>query len=113
MWYNKIMLSAQRNTGIIKFLIIIIVLILLLSYFNIDVRGIIEAPKTQENFSYVYGWIAFVWSEYLANPVRYFWNNIFIDLLWESFVDNLERIKRGESTDLELNAPQAPQIIVE
>lgn len=97
-----------RNTGFIKLILIIIILIIALSYFNIDIRGVVEAPQTQQNLDYARGWAVFVWSEYLANPVLYFWNNIFINLLWESFVDNLARIKRGEPHDFELNAPQVP-----
>lgn len=105
-----IMFSIQRNTGLIKFIILIVILIIVLSYFNIDIRGIIETPQTQENLSYVWGVVIFVWTEYLSSPVLYFWNNIFIDLLWESFVSNLERIKAGEPHDFELNAPRVPGV---
>ena len=100
------MIHIPRNTGLIKLILIIIIIIIVLSYLNIDIRGIIEAPQTQENLGYVWGWVTLIWNNYLADPVLYFWNNIFIDLLWESFVDNLERIKQGQPHDFELNAPQ-------
>ena len=102
------MIRIPRNTGLIKLILIIIIIIIVLSYLNIDIRGIIEAPQTQENLGYVWGWVTLIWNNYLADPVLYFWNNIFIDLLWESFVDNLERIKQGQPHDFELNAPQVP-----
>ena len=102
------MIHIPRNTGLIKLILIIIIIIIVLSYLNIDIRGIIEAPQTQENLGYVWGWVTLIWNNYLADPVLYFWNNIFIDLLWESFVDNLERIKQGQPNDFELNAPQVP-----
>ena len=98
----------KNNTGLIQFIILVVVVILLLSYFNIDIRGIVESPQTQANFNYISGFIKLVWVDYLSRPVLYFWNNIFINLLWESFVSNLERIKRGESSDFELNAPYVP-----
>ena len=103
------MLDLRNQKGFIQFIFIIIILVLLLSYFNINIRGIIEAPQTQENIGYVWGWVALVWNDYLRTPVSYFWNNIFINLLWNSFVDNLEKIKRGQPHDLEVNAPQVPQ----
>lgn len=90
-------------------IIIIAVVVLILSYFNIDVRGIIEAPQTQENFAYIKTQLVYIWNTYLSDPVLYFWNNIFIDLLWESFTENLERIKLGEPEMLQQNAPQVPQ----
>ncbi len=102
------MLNIRHNTGFIKLIIIIIIIILVLSYFNIDIRGIVESPQSQSNLQYVWGWVVLVWNNYLANPVLYFWNNIFIDLLWESFVDNLERIKQGQPHDFDLNAPRVP-----
>ncbi len=107
------MLKLQNHKGFIRLIIIIIILIIVLSYFNIDIRGIIEAPQTQSNIGYVWGWTMFVWNEYLRGPVSYFWNNIFINLLWNSFTDNLERIKRGQPHDFELNAPRGPELNVE
>jgi len=96
----------KNNAGLVRLILIILILILVLSYFNVDIRSIVEAPQTQDNLGYVFGWVILVWDEYLSTPVLYFWNNIFIDLLWESFVSNMERIKRGEPHDFELYAPR-------
>ena len=100
------MIHLRHNTGLIRWVLLIIVLIIVLSYFNFDIRAIVEAPLTQSNLQYVSGWVAFIWSNYLSSPVLYFWHNIFIDLLWNSFVENLERIKRGEAHSFQINAPQ-------
>ncbi|MBI2108598.1 MAG: hypothetical protein HYT93_00250 [Parcubacteria group bacterium] len=102
------MLYIRNQKGFLRLILLIIIVIIVLSYFNIDIRGIIEAPQTQSNLQYVWGFTVTVWQEYLRSPVLYFWNNIFINLLWESFVSNLERIKAGQSHDFELNAPQVP-----
>ena len=102
------MFNFPHNTGFIQFIIIIIILILVLSYFNIDIRGIIEAPQTQQNIGYVWSFVSFVWSEYLRGPFSYLWNDVFLRLLWSSFIDNLEKIKRGQPHDFEINAPQVP-----
>ena len=102
-----------NSRGFVKLIIIIVILIIALSYFNIDIRGVIEAPQTQQNISYVWGWVSSVWNNYLRAPVVYFWNDIFIKLLWSSFTDNLERIKRGQPHDFELNAPRGPELEIE
>ncbi len=102
------MFTLQTQRGFLKLILIIIILIIVLSYFNIDIRGAVEAPQTQSNLQYVWGWVALVWADYLRGPALYFWNDIFIDLLWNSFVSNLQRIKQGQPNDFELGAPQVP-----
>ena len=97
------------NKGfIIKFVLVLIALILILSFFGIDLQSVVESPQSQKNITYIVGLGKIVWDNYLSKPILYFWQNIFIDLLWESFVSNLERIKRGEPTDFELWAPIVP-----
>ncbi|MBI4118405.1 MAG: hypothetical protein HY455_02655 [Parcubacteria group bacterium] len=101
--------SSNNQRGLIKFVILIIIGILVLSYFSIDIRSIVESEQSQSNFQYVWGWVVFVWAEYLGEPVRYFWDEIFLKLIWSSFVENMEKIKRGEPNDLESGAPQGAQ----
>jgi hypothetical protein len=96
---------ASRQGGLIKLILIFIILIITLSYFGIDIRGIVESERTQQNFSYAWSLATTIWYDYLADPITYFWNNIFISLLWTSFIDNLERVKQGEPHDFILNAP--------
>ncbi|MBP9856063.1 MAG: hypothetical protein KBC48_02035 [Candidatus Pacebacteria bacterium] len=49
----------------VKLIIVIILVVLALSYFHIDLRGIIESPSGQANFNYVWelavsGWQSFM-----------------------------------------------------
>lgn len=90
------MKDYNKKGGLIRILILIIVAILVVSYFNIDLKALSEKPTTQSNFSYVIETGSMVWKEYLSKPAAYFWNNIFIDLLWKSFIDNTNQIKKGE-----------------
>ena len=85
----------NKHGGFIKFLVLIIVSILVLSYFNISVKELAEKAETKENVSYVASLGARVWHEYLSRPILYFWNNIFVGILWSAFVNNFELIKRG------------------
>ncbi|OGI74458.1 hypothetical protein A3D42_01205 [Candidatus Nomurabacteria bacterium RIFCSPHIGHO2_02_FULL_41_18] len=82
------------------------ILILILSYFNISIKGVVESPTGRENLGYVEGKSKSIWFKYLEKPANYIWNDIFINLFWKSFVSNLERIRDGKSTDFDNAAPQ-------
>jgi len=94
--------------GLIKWIIIILIAVIILSYFGFDLRAIIESDATQGNLGYLWGLGVTVWNSYLSQPILYFWHNIFIDLLWNSFIDNMERIRDGEPTTIEELAPKLP-----
>ncbi len=101
-------MKNSGKDGFIKLALLVIIGILVLSYFNINIKSVAESPQSKSNFGYILGVSQTVWKGYLERPVLYFWNNIFISLLWDSFVSNLERIKRGEPNDFDLMAPQVP-----
>lgn len=96
----------NKQSGFIKLVLIIIIAIIILSYFGFNLRAIVESPETQGNLGYVWGLLVGTWDNYLAKPVLYLWNDIFIDLMWNSFVDNLERIKAGDPSTIEELAPE-------
>lgn len=83
----------QDQRGLINWIIIIIIAIVVLSYFGFDIRAIVEDDDTQNNIGYVWGGVVYVWEHYLMGPLGYLWNDVFIDLIWDSFVENMERIK--------------------
>lgn len=70
----------QKNRGLIKLLLLIIVAIIVLGYFRIDLRSIIESEAVQTNLNYA-------WS-----VVVQFWDRIVIDLIWENFKGLKNRI---------------------
>ena len=83
------------NRGLVRWIFIMIIAIIILSYFGFDLRSIIEAEGTQNNLGYVWGGVVAVWDKYLASPVLYFWQNIFLDLIWSAFVENMKVIGDG------------------
>ncbi|MFH0846140.1 MAG: hypothetical protein V1851_01930 [Patescibacteria group bacterium] len=83
--------------GLVNWIIIIIIAIIVLSYFGFDIRAIIEDDNTQNNVGYVWGGVVYVWETYLSGPFDYLWNDIFIDLIWDTFIDAMQRIKNGGS----------------
>lgn len=95
----------QKQEGLIKLIILIIIAIFVLSFFGISIRSLIEGESFQENFNYVLNVVKSVWQKYLAESAKYLWNDIFIDLIWNSFIENLEKIKGGGPSELIENAP--------
>ncbi|MEN9614514.1 MAG: hypothetical protein RLZZ347_821 [Candidatus Parcubacteria bacterium] len=89
------MLFINKQSGFVRIILIILIAILILSYFGIDIKGVVEAPGTQKNIGYVWGWTVYVWSTYLEKPFNYLWHDIFIDKLWSQFLDTLATIKKG------------------
>lgn len=85
----------------IKYVILGLILIIVLSFFGFDLRSIIEAPLTQNNLQYVKGAIMDFWNKYLERPIMYLWKNIFINILWGSFINNLNRIDSDAPTQMQ------------
>ncbi len=84
----------QKGVALIGWIIIIIVLVLLLSYFGINLRGIVESDTGQSNFGYLQTVILGLWNGYLATPLSYFWNSA-IEPLWGLFLQSLDNLKNG------------------
>ncbi len=95
------------NRGLVKWVFIIIIAIIILSYLGFDLRAIVESEGTQNNLNYVWGGVVMIWDNYLSDPVLYFWNNIFLNLIWSAFVENMEVIKSGGSL---INPDLIPQL---
>ncbi|MEX2052186.1 MAG: hypothetical protein WD991_00630 [Candidatus Paceibacterota bacterium] len=97
--------NTKRGISILGVLVLGVIIILVLSYFDISVKSVAESPTGQENFSYVGGVSRNLWNDYFREPLSYLWNEIWIELFWEPFVDNMERLRDGKPTDIELSLP--------
>lgn len=105
---NGIKKGPAGNKGLIRIIIIIIIALLILGYFNINLRNIVNAPTTQDNISYIATSTVFVWNNYLKAPATYVWG-IFINLIWEPALYNLEQMKNGQPTNINTTTPMFPQ----
>lgn len=103
--FNRI----STQTGLVKTIIVIIVALLILSYFGFNLRSLINSPTTQDNFSYVKNFTVKVWNNYLKRPATYLWNDIFIKLIWKPAIHALENINSGDGTEA-LMQDRAPTI---
>jgi hypothetical protein len=94
----------------IKWIIILVVILLVLSYFGFSLRSLIDQPVTQDNFTYVATSTASVWDKYLRQPAGYLWNDVFINLIWDPAIYNLEQMKTGKPTNIATSAPTLPPL---
>jgi hypothetical protein len=85
----------------IKWIIIALIAIIVLSFFGYDLKAIIESPLAQKNLNYAQSGVDYVWEGYLKGPITYLYKNIFIGILWKAFIHNLGRIDAGAPTELE------------
>jgi len=81
---------TPTNKGLIKMIIVIVVALLILSYFGFNLRSLADSPTTQENFHYAINFIVDIWNNYLKTPVMYLWNDIFIKLIWTPALNVLQ-----------------------
>lgn len=103
------MIKNDTNKGLIKAIILIVIALIILGYFGLNLRNIINSPTVQDNFAYAEGLIVNIWNNYLSRPAAYLWNNVFIDLIWNPAISNLERMKSGGAVVPENVAPTVPK----
>lgn len=106
---NNPIKKREPSRGLIRTIILIVIALLVLSYFGLNIRSIVNSPAGQENFSYVQELMIKAWDGYLKKPVTYLWNDIFLDLIWNPAIENLTKIKDGEPDDLQSSAPVIPE----
>ncbi len=109
MRYNRVMKKIPHNQGFIRTIILIVVALLILSYFGLNIRDIVNSPAGRDNFSFTQEIMINVWNNYLKKPVTYLWNDIFLDLIWNPAIEALTKIKNGEPDSLQSSAPVIPQ----
>ncbi|MFA4890075.1 MAG: hypothetical protein WC587_00350 [Candidatus Paceibacterota bacterium] len=96
-----------HQAGFIKLIILIVVLLVILGYFGINIRSIVENDTAKSNVGYVWNWCKSMWGTYLASPAKYLWNDVFLNLLWNSFIDSMKRIKAGQNPKMFESGPTA------
>ncbi|MEI6280688.1 MAG: hypothetical protein WCP17_01670 [bacterium] len=99
-------LNKKAGISILGVVFLSIIIVLVLSYFNISIKAVVESPAAQENISYVGGGTKNLWTEYLAKPTSYIWNDVIVNIFWKGFISNMERIRDGQPTNIEKASPQ-------
>jgi len=93
--------NKKGGISILGVLVLGVILVLVLSYFNISIKSVVESPAGQENVNYVGGGAKSLWTTYLAEPASYLWNDVWVKIFWKGFISNMERIRDGQPTDFD------------
>jgi len=100
----------QTNTGLIKMLVVILIILLVLAYFGLNLRTTVNSPTFQDNWSFLTTTIATVWNDYLKVPFDYLWYQVFIPLIWDPLILHLTQMKTENANVISPSAaPQMPQ----
>ena len=72
----------------IKKIAFVIIILIILSYFGINIRSVIDNPLLKENLNYIAGLAQGIWENYLRAPLEWLWDNYlsgFASFMWKSF----------------------------
>ena len=100
--------NKKSGLSILGIIMLVFIAILVLSYFGINIRSVVESEDGQDNINYVTDESKTIWQKYLKEPAEYLWNDVFVGLLWSAFINNLERVKDGLPTEIEEASPKLP-----
>ena len=99
--------NNKKNKGIsiVGILFFGFIILMVLSYFHISIRAVVESSDAQDNIHYVGGAGKSLWNDYLEKPASYLWNDVWKKIFWQGFISNMERIRNGQPTDYQKFAP--------
>lgn len=95
-------MKINKQRGIVRTIIIIVIALLVISYFGINLRQVATSPTSESNFSYVWGGVVYVWDNYLEVPVTDAYH-FFITYIWDPSIADIERINAGQLPSGEQN----------
>jgi hypothetical protein len=73
--------KSNTNRGFIKLIILIVVILLIISYFGINLKGVVDSSTFQSNWGYVKEFIVYIWNHFLSGIFIFIWDTILVPLL--------------------------------
>ena len=55
-------MKKHKNAGFVKLIVLIVVAILVLSYYNISIKDVVDSPAGQGNINYVKDFLITAWN---------------------------------------------------
>lgn len=95
-----------KGSMLLRLIVLGGIILLLLSFFGVRLESLVESEVMHDNTNFLVDGVVGVWDDYLHEPLQWFWTNIFIEIIWNAFVENMQRIKNGEPTYFQEFAPQ-------
>ena len=81
--------TTAGERGFIRTILLIIVILLVISYFGINLRQLVSSPTTQDNMSYAWSTVMYIWDSFLKVPATALWN-FFMQYVWTSAVSSIQ-----------------------
>jgi len=88
----------MKNRGLIKLILLVVIALLLLSYFGISVRQVATSDTSKENFSYVWEvlkqmgtYAVDFYHQYLAKSVMWAWDNLIKTYIIQPLLGGLDK----------------------
>ncbi len=85
------MLKNNKQSGLAKLILLIIVAVLILSYLGINIQKIAESDTGKSNFAYLgrflgqfWGYLTSTYQSTVGPFVLNFWNDVIINKFWSS-----------------------------
>jgi ABC-type phosphate/phosphonate transport system permease subunit len=73
--------NKTNRGGLIRTVIFIIIVLIVLAYFGLNLRGIVASQTFQDNWQFVSGIAVDIWNKYLSVILLFLWNNVISPLL--------------------------------
>lgn len=93
-------MHPNKKAGFFRLILIIIIAILVLSFFGIKLRDVAGSEAGKDNFTYakeivLKGWsyLEPYWDKYVAPTALYLWNDVFLKYVWSAVIENLDKLK--------------------
>ena len=78
---NKMILYKNTNRGLVRTIVIVLIALVILSYFGLNLRSIINSEAFQDNWDFLTGFLANIWSNYIKPAVIFVWERIIRPLI--------------------------------
>lgn len=79
--------EIEQNKGFIRAVLIIILALVVLSYFGFDGEEVIKSERVQDALNATGRFLSIVWHDFIVRPVLWIWNEVFIDIAWEKIIE--------------------------
>ncbi len=98
-------MRQMQNKGLVGILVIIILAIISLSYFNIDLEKELQKPETKQGIEYASKEGTTFWKTYLEKPLTDAWNKIIVGGLWDEFMKSVNETSLPPMPTIEAPEP--------
>ena len=76
-----ILFKNTNRGGLVRTAILIGIVLILLAYFGLNLRGIVASQTFQDNWQFVSGLAIDIWTKYLSVAIMFFWDRVISPLL--------------------------------